>query len=331
MNILKMSFLTVFMLSCSVASDKKLPKEIREKATETPSSSQDFRPMVDILFVIDDSGSMGFHQEKLAANMKEFASAIVRAKFLNYQIGVIGSSTTLKPAGKLIGTPKFVNRKTPNGIAVIANNLMIGTSGDGTEKFFDPINEALSESLLKGHNKGFLRENATLAIIIVTDTQDQSKDANAESTYEFLKELKKGNSNRLIVGGVYIESLEAAVTCTGESEIGMSTQLKDFFDMTRAFTFSLCDPQYGERLAELGVEIANRSNQVVLSTLPQQKTISVSVGGIPLPEDVLTGWTYLEEKNSILFGPNIDWDPYPEGAIPQIDYIPRDIDFDKIK
>ncbi|MBY0384800.1 hypothetical protein K2X05_06535 [bacterium] len=314
---------------CKESTPKKLPfvKEETEKVSETaPVGKDSFRPQLDILFVVDDSPSMGVHQNNLATNISKFADAIVRTKFLDYHVGVITSSAGsawggggATCCGKLVGNPKYVERATPNGIQALAKNLIVGTSGDGAEKFFDPIYMALTNPNLTSWNLDFYRPQAHLAIIFITDTEDQSVSQTANSIYNFLTNLK-GTVDKLFVAGAYISDSDLS-TCDSqeESEITSRQGLSDFFTLTKATTFSLCD-NFGEKLADIGQKIAAKSQTMYLNQIPVPGTIKVTMDGVELPNDSKKGWAYNPSNISIEFGSDIDWDSYPDGVYPQIEF-----------
>lgn len=324
--ILLLAFALFSGCSNSDTSPKLLPMvyDTPEQKTEIADITKDsFRQRLDILFVIDDSGSMSTHQKNMAANAGVFADAIIRAKFLDYHVGVINSSmyayfgTTA--GGRLFGTPRYVDRTTPDGVAKLSANMIVGTSGDATEKFFDPLVAALTEPLLSGWNAGFYRQDSYLAIIFLTDTDDQSIANDAQSTYDFLLQLK-GNINKIFVGAAYIPDSEVAV-CSGESwDINNTDNLPDFFRLTKATTFSLCDPDFGQKLAEIGRVIAKRATTMYLKKVPKQGTIKVTIGDVEVPQHHDHGWAYNPVANAIEFGPNIDWDVFSDNDFPQVDF-----------
>ena len=207
------------MVSCSPSSPKGVPfvPKVEDKISEVGDiTKESFRPNLDILFVIDDSGSMGTHQQNLSNNIGLFADAIVKTKFLDYHVGVITSSEYgPSAAGKLQGNPRYVERSTKDGLVALANNLLVGINGDSNEEFFEPMYQALTPPLVNGFNSGFLRQDSYLAIIIVTDTDDQSpENFDAQYIYNFLVNLK-GGADRLFVGAAYIPDSEVN-TCYGE-------------------------------------------------------------------------------------------------------------------
>ena len=323
------AFMVLGLLSCSAESPKKIPLNPIEKETSSklaPLSKDSFRPALDVLFVIDDSLSMDVHQQNLKTNISRFADAIVRIKYLDYHVGVISSTAngsfyypSNSCCGMLEGIVRYVDRRTPDGINVLGRNLVLGTGGSGTEKFFDPVYMALTEPNLSGYNLGFYRDSATLALIFVTDSEDQSTLQSAASLHHFLLSLKK-NPEKLIVASAYISDKDLA-SCPSkeETEITSLDGLEVFFGLTNAITFSLCD-NFGEKLADLGEKIVAKSQSMYLQQTPIPGTVKISLDGVPLPSNSQLGWTYNASNNSIEFGSGIDWDSYPVGVFPQVEF-----------
>src|SRR5690606_7336572 len=80
-----------------------------EGTTETHQTDvfdQSNRPKSDVLFVIDDSGSMSEEQNALASNAQRFIN-VATSLNTDFQIGVITTDADTKP-GQLRGTPKII-------------------------------------------------------------------------------------------------------------------------------------------------------------------------------------------------------------------------------
>src|SRR5690349_494813 len=86
---LLMSFLVLGGLSCSPKNPKAhiIPDNTEEKVVQ--DNTQVFDPKVDILFVVDNSGSMGTHQQNLSANVSKFTQAFIKGSILDYNIGIV--------------------------------------------------------------------------------------------------------------------------------------------------------------------------------------------------------------------------------------------------
>ncbi|HIN86970.1 MAG TPA: VWA domain-containing protein, partial [Myxococcales bacterium] len=157
---------------------------------------------VDVLFVVDNSGSMSEEQNSLASNFGSFVSA-AQMWSTNYQIGVV--STDMEEfndmRGRLLGDPRYVG---PAQVNQFKGNVKVGDNGSGTEQGLVAAQTALSMPLVAnpdnpkvcttnadcnkplecvpavdsnnsycgGWNMGFLRKNAALEIVFVSDEED---------------------------------------------------------------------------------------------------------------------------------------------------------------
>jgi hypothetical protein len=139
----------------------------------------------DILFVIDDSGSMGEEQANLRTNLGNFIQALKDSPVANdYQIGVTTTSVasfngTLTGAqGRLQGTPRVLSGSSPTLVADFQTRIAaLTTSGSGKEQPLRAMKLALSSPLISpgGTNEGFLRSGARLAVVILSDEDDNSE------------------------------------------------------------------------------------------------------------------------------------------------------------
>lgn len=146
----------------------------------TITRSQSASKSVDILFVIDNSGSMAEEQEKVQRNFEAFINELVNKDINDYQIGVVTTDMSdPSQQGRLQGNPKIVNGRTmskDNVVQAFKRNIVVGTTGTSYEKALDAMRMALSPQMLdKGKpNEGFLRPGAALAVIFVGDEDDCS-------------------------------------------------------------------------------------------------------------------------------------------------------------
>ena len=304
-------FLVVALLGCQAEPNlKKVPKPVINKV-EKGLNNVSFNPAVDILFIIDDSGSMSRYQEKLAANADLFIEKFFKAKFIDFHIGVTSSSTqsNLSKAGdgKLHRVDKetFVERTTPDKEILLAEMMNIGTSGSGTERFLNVPELTFGKTLVTGFNKGFYRPNAQLAIIVVTDTEDQSR-VTPDEAYEFVLELKNNENTKIHYVAAVIEQ-NASCPQTDDYKAGPRKlkAMMDFFD-NRGHQLDLCKANYGEDMARIAEGLVKAVSTIYLDELPDITTLKVAYGNIIIPNDPITGWVYNAEENAIVLSPNID-------------------------
>lgn len=158
---------------------------------------------MDILFVIDDSGSMSEEQGNLAQNFPQFVNVLDEYEagdgLLDYRLAV---TTTGRDLAYTITVPFFppllMTEPGDNGVmrqecgmskrwidrndSAVANTFScvanVGTSGPSLEMPLYATQLALGDRIADGTNAGFLREDALLAIVILTDEDDCSRTDN---------------------------------------------------------------------------------------------------------------------------------------------------------
>ncbi len=167
---------------------------------EQPQSGEGCKK-VDLLFVIDNSGSMADEQDNLAASFPNFINGIqtTLAGAESYHVAAIttdayaGNPTTpinCRVLGAFItqtaGTDSSNQVCTPfaNGLRFMtdADDLTAkftcaakpGSDGNGDERTMDAVRAALSPGLQAGGacNEGFLRDDALLVLVFITDEED---------------------------------------------------------------------------------------------------------------------------------------------------------------
>lgn len=145
---------------------------------------------IDILWVVDNSGSMDPLQANLNANFNSFMSNF-QTKGFDYKIAV-ASSDAYKAATNYANNPTLARFKdgangnfsgvrvitpdTPNVIQTFVTNATLGGYGSGDERVFQSMLDSLKSSL----NTGFLRDGAFFAVVILSDEDDFSNYGRAE-------------------------------------------------------------------------------------------------------------------------------------------------------
>ena len=116
-------------------------------------------PVLDVLWVIDNSGSMNQFQTSLSTNISSFMTAFAQTG-ADYNMAVI---TTDRWMISSILTPS-----TPNVEQELGNLVIQGTYGSGMEKGIEMSYRALSSSTSAGAGSAFYREDATLIVIYLS-------------------------------------------------------------------------------------------------------------------------------------------------------------------
>ena len=180
----------------------------------------------DILFIVDNSGSMREEQENLANNFDLFINQIAGAG--DYRIAVIttdqtsnveatglaqfdfsnegpyfprtvfsqaGCMSTNIPAGCFRG-PDPSTRVIDSDVLGVAQqvssfqaNVQVGTCGSGVEQGLRAMRDALQNTDPGECNASFLRDDANLVLIFVSD-EDDTDDTNIDDFVDFLGTVK---------------------------------------------------------------------------------------------------------------------------------------------
>jgi len=158
---------------------------------------------MDLLFVVDDSGSMQQEQDNLAANFPQFAAVLdqymVEAGLpLDYRVAItttgrdvaytevlpppFSTSLPMNESGddgafrQSCGmTRRWLERTDPSVPTTFACAADVGTSGPSLEMPLYTSELALGARVADGTNAGFLRDDALLAIVYLTDEDDCSR------------------------------------------------------------------------------------------------------------------------------------------------------------
>jgi len=125
-------------------------------------------PDVDVLFVVDSTGSMADEQATLAAAASSFLGALA-SRDLSYQIGVV--STDPLDEGALLGRPWILTADS-DAEAALAATLQVGTASAPPAAGLYTATLALEDAA--GFNRGFRRPGAGLHVVFFSDGDDQS-------------------------------------------------------------------------------------------------------------------------------------------------------------
>ena len=200
-----------FLLLLAACADRTVtaapPSPSGEQVTTVPISVSN---RLDLLFVIDDSASMGEEQALLAANFPRFIDELYNEEgdLPDLHIGVVSSDLGIAPyelqqdQGDCLGDGKdgallrgpdgvdcqitdasryLVDTSDPDGAIrnypdgqlaeTFACMAQLGTNGCGFERHLEAMERALTDQPL---NDGFLRDDAVLAIVFIADEDDCS-------------------------------------------------------------------------------------------------------------------------------------------------------------
>ena len=261
---------------------------------------------VDILWMIDNSGSMANKQKRLSESLGIFIDKFLN-KNINFKMAITTSDGRTAHNGKMIGD---ANKLTSSYLKLVGKTefmsyfqsiVKVGTSGSGTEQGLKT-----SSTFFDRYATSFLRHDANLAVVEISDEEDQSE----TSVSVYLNKLfaLKANIGMIkiysvvtkvlpddhtlgdSIGNRYIE----ATNITG----GISSEIKNDFSTT---------------LLDIGSSILTLIDSYALAEAPYNNAISVYVN----KREVKTGWTYDPISHSVKFSAG---SVPAEGATIEINY-----------
>ncbi len=281
---------------------------------------QDQQPKADVLFTIDNSCSMDVYQNSLANNFSSFIQYAVAAG-VDWQIGVTTTDMedgfNLPPPlpaippgakGMLLGdanNPKILTPTTPNVQGLFQAKVKVGTDGSGVEKGLEPSLKALTPPLIVADNAGFLRDEANLAVVVVTDVRDQSSQPATFFVNSFLniKGFNRANMFSFNAIGPFAQTPPAG--CAGyDSEGPDDGSYAYVVAQTNGIKDEICTTNWSSTLQNLGqTAFGFRTTFFLTSTPDLSKAMSVLINGVQVPAQSggQTNWTYDSVANAIVF------------------------------
>lgn len=293
---------------------------------------------IDILWVIDNSGSMSTSQQNLVNNFPTFIQKFLD-KHYDFHMAVVGtdawSSSTLSRLRDGAGTNHsgvyIMDTLTPNLSSVFMTNALLGINGNGDERMFQSMQAALDNPW----NAGFLRQGSFLSVISITDEDDfsnptssylenQYSNPNLYSIQYYVDYLSNITSSNSIMKRFNFNSIAINTTAclnqlnNGVQKIGQ--RVGALADATSGVKANLCG-QFANELSLISDQIIKLSTQFYLGRVPIPETIQVIVDGAVVPA---TNWVYNAVNNSIVFNANAT---PAQGANIQVKFDPAGLSF----
>lgn len=309
----------------SLAADSTL---FQQSATFVPRK-------LDVLFVIDNSGSMATSQAQLASHFPSFINYF-KTKGYDFKIAITTTDTYYAEqfVGQCVGqcdasyakfhatalsgqSPVYViDNNTPNLEQVFSSNVVVGTSGSGDERAFSSLHAALESNL----NTGFHRSDAYLSIIIVSDADDFSHaDPSLNESYSqptlvavddyvtYLNTFTGGQPTTdysvSTIGVLDMTCKNTLHSVNGlivvEDQIGTAIRYMALSDATGGTKNSIC-ASFDTVLNNISTTIASQTKAVfTLDRTPIPATIRVIINDEVIPENASNGWQYSSTNNTV--------------------------------
>ena len=251
---------------------------------------QEEEMIYDILWIIDNSGSMRTFQTRLSANMSNFMSYINATGNVNFRMGFITTDDH-----RLVAP--YIDNNTHN-VNVRAADIVdsIGIGGSGTEKGLQEAHQALQFFVAQGE---FLREDANLIMIFVSDEYDHSPMTTSDYINRYLSVRPIDKIKAYAVIGDPPSGCESTNGMWGaNAQFG-----SHYYDVAMWFGgnwYSICEYDWSTNMTNLAQDITIKSAFELDEPDPIVDTIEVYVNG----QLITSGWGYDSVNNWVKFDSN---------------------------
>ncbi len=302
---------------------------LRSLEPTTEQFTQNASARIDVLWVVDNSDSMGQEQDGLGLSFQSFINTLI-ATAVDYHIGVI--STDPADGGVLnrgLSDVPFITPSTPNAASVFLENVALGTDGSPVERGFETMTLALGvgpgwvpSTAPTPPNPGFFRDDAALFVIMVSDEDDES--FGPTGYYHRVVEAYKGAGNEALISVSAIVSPPDEPPCFEPTRGEANRPGERYAELARLSggeLASICS-EFSEALSRLSNSAAGLQSVFELTGAPQTGgpvdcpdvppapfCVRVQEVGapepVPIPEGTQAGWSYDSDRNAIVFGVDV--------------------------
>lgn len=234
------------------------------------------QPAIDVLFVVDNSSSMGGEQTALATNFPIFMEYF-EGSGLDYHIGMVATDVE-RPAfsGKLrsYNGHRYIDTKTEDVAAVFTGfKETLGNIDFSNESGRAAAYLALEVGRDSEWNVDFYRDYAELHIIFVSDADDYSG-VNPVGLAEFGEWARnlKGDPSRVVMHA--ITGVPGDVGCAS-GRVGSA--YLTYANATGGIVQGICEPDWAPSLDALGLQTTGLKQEFFLSKVPVLDPFTVQV------------------------------------------------------
>ena len=244
-------------------------------------------PPSDIMFLIDQSCSMYDDQARLANNFSAFISTL-DTYTQNWHIMVVNNDNGCNNSGILTSTT--------GGYQNSFTNAVYAGGGQYTESLLTPASRAVENTDAGECNQGFMRPNAMVHIIMVSDEPEQS--SGSWDSYVNQVIAKKGNPSLVRMSAIAGDYPNG---CGGNSA---GYGYYEAVNYTGGVYLSICASSWTQYMATLAHASINQDT-FILSTAAVESTVEVYRNGV---QETGT-WHYDASLEAVVFDSNV-----PEGG-----------------
>lgn len=279
--------------SAAFVQDVREVRQVKVTQGRTGSSGNEnynvtTKGVVDIVVVVDNSGSMDSEQSNLSSRLTPLLSSI---KDSDWRIMVTTTDASTKCENSVISRGDF---NPESRFQSIVRNA--GITGSGLER---PILKAVEALKCRSWLQSWLRPGSTVAVLILTDEDNChigneegygcAGQADKEGSYliNYLSSIRKVGTDAKVYGILW-HPTQTQAQCS--SALKQANIIADVVEKTGGTWGSICDSDYSGTLTRISQDVAQiLKADFTLKNTPDAGTFQMTVNGQPWTDYVLTG------------------------------------------
>ena len=229
---------------------------------------------VDILFVIDNSGSMAYEQKSMASRVRNFLDVV---KGLDWQIAV----TTTDPVSNTLGdgrlvplygkTNSYIMKSSMSDLDAkntLSMTLQRPETGSGNEQAIYASYRAIERSLASvGGNTNFIRQDAQLALVVISD-EDESQNGFKNDPTNFVNFIQTTFNGQKALSFHSVIAKPGDLACLNGEGYAAGFRYEQLSKMTGGVIGDVCASDYAAQVQGIAEGVRKTLKSITLSCSP---------------------------------------------------------------
>lgn len=265
--------------------------DVTRKVAEDAFTQEDGNLTVDVLWVMDNSGTMSEEQANVVANLADFVD-VLDGFGADWQVGVTTTDVDVE-AGSIVAP--LITPYSSDVAAEFDAAVAVGATGSREEQGLLAMQLATSEPLLSSTNAGLVRSGSNLTVVVLSDEDDHSPDA--VEVYETHLATLKGE------GGARLSAVVGDLPAGCASPYAAADAAERYIavaEWSEGLTDSICRQDFSDTMKQLALNAIGLTDTFYLTQVPEPGSIEVRRNEVLLYERAENGWQYDAGLNAIV-------------------------------
>ena len=264
----------------------------------TKKAGEGNRP-IDILWVVDNSGSMREDQAALATNFGSFINGFANiAQNMDFKMQIITTDSSSRRGSDSILNSASLKRDKASFITHFEENIKVGSTGDGIEKGL------FYSSQFTQNSSSWMRNDAYLIVIYVSDEEDRTEEIDNDEqgeirdnaiTDKYFKAISGRKSSSQLFKAFAIVCIDSS--CGGKNNKNKGERYIKMAELSGGKSYDI-NASFDNILNDFGKTTAAIASRFLLKYPAVASSIEVYVNGTIAPQ---SDWTYLLAQNAVRF------------------------------